>query len=115
MKRYIRSDFNTDRLHLNVDGEDVYLPTWYAEKSDDEVNDAKQILEKAVRDRHNRVNDYSADDYEEIEIDERSLRRDLKAEGFSKADCDEIIAMIYNGHTVDSAIQRQIMKNNGEW
>lgn len=111
MKRYIRSD-TADKLRVEYDGEVEYLPTWYLNMDDNDIEEAKQIVRDAMKTR--RVDRVVEDDYYE-DIDERSLRSDLRREGFSGTDIDEIVAMIYNGHTVDSAIQRQIMKNNGEW
>lgn len=102
MKRYVRTN-EYDRLKFMKDGQEQYLPTWFMHRSDKEVEEAKQKLINAPK--------KSYDEYEPIEIDEVKIRRDLRKEGFSSDDIEEIIAMIYNGMTVDSAIQRQLMKH----
>lgn len=106
MKRYIRTN-DYDRLRFVKNGQEQYLPTWFMYKSDEEVEEAKQKLINAP--------DRTYNSYEPIEIDEDKIRRELKKEGFSSADIDEIIAMIYNGMTVDSAIQRQLIKYDDEY
>ena len=105
MKRYIRSTSNYDRLAFDKDGETWYLPTWYADSSDDEIESLKQTLIDAKPRTHDTTTP-------SVDIDESKVRRDLRAEGFSRPEIDEIIAMVYNGMTMDSAIQRQFMRRD---
>ena len=102
MKRYIRSALDYDRLAFEKDGETWHLPTWYADRSDDEIESLKQTVINA------KPRTYDADTLA-VDIDESKVRSDLRAEGFSRSEIDEIIAMVYNGMTMDSAIQRQYM------
>lgn len=102
MKRYIRSN-DYDRLAFVKDGRTQYLPTWFKDKSDAELDELKQ---RVINSKPSSSEDVS------IEIDEPQLRKDLRKEGFTRADIDEIIAMVYNGHTIDSAIQRQLAKSD---
>ena len=104
MKRYIRSSSKYDRLKFEIDGQEEWLPAWFAEASDEEIERAKKATTEARLRRKEYVPEYSDDEYVELNIN------DLKAEGFSKSEIDEIVAMIENGHTVDSAIQRQLLK-----
>ena len=105
MKRYIRSDVDYDRLAFEKDGETWHLPTWYADRSDEEIESLKRI----VIDAKPRTYDATTP---AVDIDESKVRRDLRAEGFSRQEIDEIIAMVYNGMTMDSAIQRQFMRRD---
>lgn len=105
MKRYIRSDANSDRLAFYKNGEIWHLPTWFADKSDDEIERLKQTVIDA--EPHSYDSTIPA-----VDIDESKVRRDLRAEGFSRPEIDEIIAMVYNGMTMDGAIQRQLMQRD---
>ena len=101
MKRYIRSDVDYDRLAFEKDGETWHLPTWYADRSDEEIESLKRtLIDAKPRAQRN---------YEPIQIDEQQVRRNLRKEGFNRLEIDEIIAMVYNGMTMDAAIQRQYM------
>lgn len=104
MKRYIKSS-NYDRLRYELDGQGQWLPTWFADASDEEIDSLKQMIIEDHNNRKDASPEYDdEDDFIELDL------KDLRAEGFSKSDIDEIIAMIENGHTVDSAIQRQHIK-----
>ena len=107
MKRWIHASSDYDRLKfINKKGEVDYLPTWYIDRSDEEVEKAKQILINAPEGQYT--------EFHEIKIpNEAKLRRDLKEEGFIKPEIEEIIEYIYSGGTVDAAIQRQLDLRGG--
>lgn len=102
MKRYIRSDYDYDRLAYEKDGRIEHLPTWYYDKSDEELEEIKQQVINAKPPTNSDEYDFDS------RYDEKDIRKQLKAEGFRKADIDEIIMRVKNGDTMDSAIQRQL-------
>ena len=105
MKRYIRSDYDYDRLAYEKDGRIEHLPTWYYDKSDEELEELKQRLINAKPAENSESYDFDA------RYDEKDIRKQLRAEGFGKAAIDEIIVQVRNGATMDSAIQRQLGKS----
>ena len=101
MKRWIHANTDYDRLKYVKNGEIEYLPTWYLDKSDEEIERVKEILINAPEGQYI--------PFHEVRIpNEVKLRRDLKEGGFIPPEIDEIIDRMANGSTIDNAIQRQL-------
>ena len=86
-----------NKLAYEIDGKIEYLPVWYSLRSDEEIEEAKRIVIEAAK------NPIKYDN-SKIEIDEVEIRKQLRSE-FNEDQIDEIIRMLYDGRTLDSAMQ----------
>ena len=100
-------------LSFNVNGETLYLPTWYQLRSDEEIQEAKLTIIEEMILAQSRPADVQVIDEYDIELDkmtemEEHILRELKKEGFTKDQIEEIFARYYAGETLDSAMQSVI-------
>lgn len=93
-------------LSCVIDGETLYLPTWYLYRSDKEIEETKRFLieQSAHTNPVTVVDDYDVDIKKQEEI-EAHIVRQLKKKGFTRKQVDEILARYYSGQTLDSAMQ----------
>jgi len=93
-------------LSYVVDGETLYLPTWYVYRSDKEIEETKKFLiEQSARTNPVAVIDDYDKEIEKQEEMEAHIVRELKKDGFNRKQIDEILARYYSGQTLDSAMQ----------
>ena len=96
-----------NKLAYIKNGSTCYLPAWYLERSDEEIEDAKRIMINAPEPEV--VKDYSPVLIE----NEKNIRRELSKEfGFSKSEIEEVIESMYCGRSFGVSVQRQLDKRN---
>lgn len=95
---------DTTKLEYVVNGEVNFLPMWCLEWPDNEIEEAKRI---AIEDAENekKIKD------DPIVIDEKDIRKQLKEAGFYKAEISEIIRRVYEGQSLDSAMQTILLSS----
>lgn len=98
-------------LGFTFDGQVYYLPQWYKFRSDREIELAKQIIiddllaEAANATPAKDKYDKEIENQEEMEA---YISKQLKEEGYTKKQIEQILADYYSGRTLDSAIQKAI-------
>ena len=89
-------------LNFKVNDVEYQLPTWYAERSDEEIEKAKRVLIE----EYSREVEPLIEEFMPIQFDEKEICRQLKEAGFEKNEIEEIIADMYCGRTLDSVMQK---------
>lgn len=97
-------------LSYTVNNETFYLPTWCESWSDEDIEKAKQSF---IEEELNRkpLTEEEIDAIvaaEEAEIDRlvKKVKPQLKKEGFNNSQIETIVADLYAGRTLDSAMQQ---------
>lgn len=99
-----------DLTYIDATGTTNSLPTWYQLRGDEEIAEAKAILIEESKHPHE-LTDEEIDNIvnEEMkEVDEvvKKALPQLKKEGFNNSQIETIIADLYAGRTLDSAMQQ---------
>lgn len=100
-------------LSFKYNGETFYLPTWYQLESEEEIEGAKAaLIAEMIRSDSAEPTEFVEDEYD-AELDrmtemEEYIWNQLKAEGYTSDQIEEILARYYSGQTLDSAMQSVI-------
>ena len=107
MKRMIRS--SSDPLEFTYpNGEVGHLPEWYSLRSPEEVAKAKEILIDEFN-HPSKPKNYDEEYTPAIsDKDLRALKKELRKEGFSTKEINQIEYRVTSGWSVDSAIQEAL-------
>ena len=89
-------------------GETLYIPTWFWDLPDEELDKIRQTIIDGYKTPSPQPE--SSNTYEEIESETEDLYRQLREEGFTFSEAEEIIAYIGCGYSVDAAIQTVLTK-----
>lgn len=99
-----------DLTYIDATGTINSLPLWYQLKNDEEIAEAKSILIEESKNSHE-LTDEEIDkivEKEMKEVDElvKSAVPQLKQSGFNASQIEIIVADLYAGRTLDSAMQQ---------
>ena len=103
MKRWIHASVASPDLSYTYNGKTYYLPEWCKDWSRDDIEQAKKDaiagLEYPDPNAYKDEPRYSEEDLYDIE-------EQLRHEGYSRREIDQIIEDVLSGRTLDSAIQK---------
>lgn len=99
-----------DLTYIDASGTTNSLPTWYQLRSDDEIAEAKAILIEESKNSHELTNEeidqIVEDEMKEADKIVKKAIPQLKKEGFNNSQIETIVADLYAGRTLDSAMQQ---------